>query len=81
MFPQATRVRLHRFHDSLAVSFCATDSSGRPVPLPTVYLPAGMVEALALSAAEFLRDFARASFTGSEFATRAHGIDGARVPE
>ena len=70
MFPKVKKARLHRFHDSLAVSFTAVDSAGRPVKAETFYLPAALVEALSHSLEEFLSDFARRGFTGSAFPTR-----------
>lgn len=70
MFPKVKKARLHRFHDSLAVSFTAVDSAGRPVRAETFYLPPALVEALKHSVEEFLSDFARRNFSGSAFSTR-----------
>lgn len=68
--PTVQRVRLHRFHDALAVSISAVDSSGDSLELPTVYLSASLAEELRAVVAQFVGDRARYSFTESGFGSR-----------
>ncbi len=80
MFPAVQTARVHRFGDALALSFVALDASGRPVPLPTVYVPAALVEALRMQAGRFLDDYTRNPFgPGSTFGTHTHDKEGRSI--
>jgi hypothetical protein len=75
MYPNVSRVSVHRFRDCVAVSVLATNGSGDPVPMPTLYFPQGVARALA----DFLRDgadsIASETFSASKFGTRIFPAD------
>lgn len=68
--PTVQRVRLHRFRDALAVTISAVDSSGDPLDLPTVYLPASLAQQLGEVVAQFVKDQASYPFTRTGFGSR-----------
>ena len=74
-------LRVYRFVDTLAVNIDASDGGQtEPHRAETIYLSPAMVDALALSLAEFRADFVRnPPGPGSEFKTRTVTDDGRTI--
>lgn len=77
----AQRVRIHRFRDTMTLSFVVSDGKCGEESTETIYVPMDMVESLATAVRDFRHDFNRHSFSASKFATRTYSKEGRRIEE